>query len=1073
MSVTVVPHLNFAKLAASLEAEWPEEMEFPLARPVVVPSVAFADQLRTWVARRTGVCMGWEFLTSRTLVARALEENDEERWERRNLTWRILPEMERLTEPGGVFAGAAPWPRDQLALAGLLADQFDQYGTSRPEMIRAWIEGKKVVFRRQAGPMAEAESWQRDLFLRLGEVQSHPAIRLLKKKNDAAFLEQLRRQYPRLLVLGTGALDPLLIEVLQVLDGAGVEVSVQVLLPSLAYLGELGRGGWKPGLEEAPDEMELPESHPLLASMGRQSVGSFVLLGRLDENYAGWPEEELSGEEEKGDSLLGRLQRDLRSLRSPQAAQVGDKDLSLRVHSCFGPRREMEGLRDELLRAFEEWPDLHPEEIQIVAPDPTIYAPLVAAVLEPAGLPVRLMEWPAAEGEALTEGLLALLEMTRDGRWTASGLLDLLRLRAVRRALALEDDPRAEETLAGWIETSGLRQGLGREEEGGAVGTWRAAADRLMAGRWLGPDVQQTYPDGSFVLPLHLPFGGEEELLRRFLAWLENLGGLLHGWQQPAPARIWAARLTGAIRSVLAAPGSAQAEDCPALSPHLAFLRAQNCAVNLDAGAILDWLGAETEEAGRRSLMTGRITLARFKQLQNMPCRILAMVGMQQGAFPSLQRVPAWDLRAGMPQVWDRHPAVDDRQLFLDALLAPKDRLIITAANRHVRTGVTEPLSSCVDELLRVLTAMGAEEKNLVVRHRLQPFVADYFPAVGEAMLPPSYDGQAARATARLLEPGAINDPPFYEPGGETMEAGGTELGLGELIRFWKNPARGFLRAQGIGQEEEIEDLSALDQSPLTLDPLEAWQARQQYCEVALRQDGGTRYWPARLQAERLLPPSCLGHQTWEGIGEVCRGMVESMLLLGLEEREMEVRGLGRKGPDSEGMSLRGRVWVDRAGGQLMVWSPGKFEKPAPFMEAWCGALLAAAADHPLPTRIFGPEEDRDGRLLPAVDATTARDQLEILLEGYLLGRQCPLPFAPQVSETMAKCLAEGRPDAEVWNEAAKAWWKEDRGRGVGEGHSEEVRLVWRGSDPMAGGDGVWLDWARRVAGPLLQWRKS
>src|SRR5204862_351120 len=102
------------------------------------------------------------------------------------------------------------------------------------------------------------------------------------------FLESLKRAFPRLIVVGTGALDPLLVRVLQLLGKASCEVQAHLALPSLGYLGELRR--LPPASAQDPEEIEMRDGHPLLVSMGRHAVGSFLLLGELDENYTHWPE---------------------------------------------------------------------------------------------------------------------------------------------------------------------------------------------------------------------------------------------------------------------------------------------------------------------------------------------------------------------------------------------------------------------------------------------------------------------------------------------------------------------------------------------------------------------------------------------------------------------------------------------------------------------------------------------------------------------------------------------------------------------------------------------------------------
>ena len=59
---------------------------------------------------------------------------------------------------------------------------------------------------------------------------------------------------------------------------------------------------------------------------------------------------------------------------------LSNLDASLRVHVCHTRLRELEVLRDALLRARRDLPDLKPSEILVTAPDIHAYAPLIPAV---------------------------------------------------------------------------------------------------------------------------------------------------------------------------------------------------------------------------------------------------------------------------------------------------------------------------------------------------------------------------------------------------------------------------------------------------------------------------------------------------------------------------------------------------------------------------------------------------------------------------------------------------------------------------------------------------------------------
>ncbi|MCC5807891.1 MAG: exodeoxyribonuclease V subunit gamma [Opitutales bacterium] len=1032
----------------------PVRRDAAVRQPVVVPSLAFADQLQRRMADRHGLSMGLEWLTPQEFIHRAVGPGEASPWSQRRLVWHLLPHVADFTEALGV---EDPSPRDRFALAAMLADRLDQYGHYRPEMIARWAAGARGKGQ---------EAWQCDLWRRLRAEtgHAHPAEALMRLREDAAARAAFAERYPKLFVVATGAVDPLLVALLGLLGEAGAEVAVHVLLPSLGYLGDLRRRGGLPAGTTDPELVSGGAGHPLLESMGRNAVGAFVLLGQLDEQYTHWPEAAEETEGDAGASALARLRDDIRALRPPTEAGDGPaEDASVRVHSCFGPRREMEVLRDELLRAFRDLPGLQPDEVHIVTPDLETYAPLVPAVFGNGGdaLPVRLTERTAAGGDPVADAFAALLDMAVSGRFEAAEVMELVQKEVILAALGTEDGA----AVRAWVRDSGLTHGLAGGEAGGTEGprpgTSAFARDRLVAGRWFGAAGTAQYPDGKYVLPVGDPLGGDHALDMRLHDWLLALERTILEWGVPAAAAEWADRMEAACRSLL---GGGE-DTLLAVRRQVEFLRGIDCAESLDAGAVRDWLASEWEDTRRRGGVSGRIAFGRMKQLQNLPCRVLAVVGMQGTAFPAQNRAPVWDLLRADPRVWDRNPRVDDRQLFLDAILTPTDRLILTAGNRNPRTGKTEPFSACVDELLRTLALMGLEAP--VVNHRLQPFVRGYFR--GKDALPQSFDARHAAAAASIHAGGARTGQPFWTEDGDeefhppTLPEPGDGLQVveaKELAAFWKDPAAYFLRALGVSLPREEPADTDYNRPPLALDGLQRWILHDEILRARIERSCPDEYVAQRMRADRGLPPECLGRSVWAAGTASAGPLAEAVLQAYGGEAEWEYKL-------SETISVTGTVGRT-ADGQLLVYRAGELKHARHYFDPWISALLAAACGEPAPMLLLDETKAADPAGLPPIPEEEARACLHDLVCGYFAGRERPLRFAPVTSDCIAKKLATGDEDAAL-AAGQTAWYKEDHGHGGGEGSGAAAQWVWRDADPFVKPQ-EWIHWAGTVALPLREW---
>ena len=1050
---SVFPYTSADKLSEELIPHLSEKRESNPLTPlkVVVPSVHFRDWLQMKLARKFGICMGIEFsmpqdFVTEVFAAAGIKKAGE--WSKRCLEWSVFEHGQNF--PG---VGAAASVRDRFAMARLVADRLDQYGHFRPEMFEAWSQER--AFLQKPDHRAE-ESWQRDLWNNLFEKFGKDPGLLPQRLNNTEATAKLNEAFRAVTVIGSGSLDPLLMETLHVLSASGVGVNIHVILPCLGYLADIRKQNQSgnlalPDSSSDPEDFQLGaevQNNPLLVSMARHAVGAFVLIGENGHQYENWPDPGDLVEESTHNTLLKRIQQAVRANSEYAKGDGLNADESLRIHECYGMRRELEVLRDELLRAFSDIEDLKPEDVLIAVPSLEDYAPLVPAVFHTKEnpLPVRLTELPASEGDEVLEGLLALLDLARGGRGRASEVLDLMQLRAVREALGVGEDEEKVEFLADKFRDSGITQGFAIGDE--QPGDWEFSINRLVAGEFFGPQEPEQSAEGGFQLPVADSMGSNFSELETFLQWLADLRSTLLDWQTAVSPSEWAERLKKAAAALLAGQDARMSE----ADKILRFLSGLAVTTPVDVAVILDWMESETAEANRRASISGATPFGRLKQLHNTPCRVLALVGMQNDNFPSRTKSPSWDLLRAQPKIWDRNARVDERQMFLDAVLAPTERLIITASTQNIRTNKKQPFSTCVDELLAAAQILGVERKALVLEHPLQPFSKKYFKN-GNMLKKPL--GRAPASLAEKIHCAEKTKSPLWS--GEVGEhlADRDEISLEGLVAFWKDPAKAYLKAQGIAVPFDEDDDKELDRAMLSANSLDSWKIKDAMMHALIEGSGNMDLLKANLRADRELPPDSLGEKTWEST----KSDVESIATEVAKEKgrhlelvvDLEVQGRIYK--------ITGSVLLNASADALIAYRAGKIDDAKDFLEPWIKANLANAGGKSLPTLIFDEASNGVPKPKVAILQAEALECLKTLVEGFLQGQCRPLGYAPITSDKLIQSEEK----------AATEWEKEDKGHGGGEGQKDSSRLAWRDRNPFENIDD-WNAWKDAVAQPFKTW---
>ncbi len=1078
----------------------------PLADPVVPEVVAVPTRgVERWLSQRLsqrmgaqpgradGVCANLEFPFPGSLLGRALAgatgvDPGTDPWRPERCVWPLMeiidehagdpvmaPLVQHLRAATPPDLAGRPAPVRRLAMARHVADLFDRYALQRPDLLLGWLEGRDEPVG-GAGPGWQPHLW-RLLRGRIGipgpAERIGPAAERLRA--DPALVDLPER----VSVFGLTRLAASQLELLSAIAGPR-DVHLFLLHPSGALWDRVAAS--VPPLTlpaRAADPTTRLAVHPLLRSWARDAREMQLVVASSAAPAA--RHHPVPPHPSHPERLLQTIQADVRADRRPGAAgrpPIDPADTSLRVYACHGRARQVEVVRDALLHLLQSDPTLEPRHVVIMCPDIDAFAPLIQAVFgvdpaaagsppgrpvedragpgEPPPMRVRLADRSLRQTNPLLSVAAGLLDLA-GSRVTASEVLDLAGRPPVSRRFRF--DPDELSALERWVAGTGIRWGLdprhrrpwGLEQVG--ENTWTAGLDRLAVGMAMADDGCRLY---AATVPFDDVPSSALDLAGRLAEFVGRLGQALDRLAGPQPLGAWIGALDRAVAGLAEAPPGEewQLEQMQRILAETAGSRPSTpdggpgpvLTLEEVRSLLSDRLAGSPTRANFR---TGDLTVCTLVPMRSVPHRVVALVGLDDGAFPRHPHADGDDLLAEDPRVGDRDARSEDRQLLLDALLAARDHVIISYSGRDERTNRPRPPCAPVAELLDVVDAtFGGGDRprardHVVVAHPLQTFDRRNFdPGALGAAGPWSFD-RVSLAGARAMLSRTPARPWLSGPLPRLAEQ---VVQLDRLVAFVQHPARAFLRIRlGLYLTGREDDLA--DGLPLELAPLERWAVGDRLLAsvvsgIPLEQAA------AAEQRRGFLPP---GPVAGAVLADICSDVADLHRVL---------EGGGLLAGDAESLEVR----VELPGPRTIVGTvPGvrastvtqcNYSRLGPKhrLAAWV-RFLALTADRPdggFDAVTIGRGSRREAvavaRLRTAPGPADARrrwalERLAVLLDLYDRGMREPLPLFCRASAAWAQGRSRGEGDDQLIGRVAGEWASSDTV--PGEQEEPEHLEVW------------------------------
>lgn len=850
-------------------------------------------------------------------------------WDLPSLTW-IVDDVLRTENPEYITVrGRAP-----LAAARRVAELFDHYISHRPAMVREWLSPGVEATRRDR-LIRETQQWQVKVFecVVRALTASRSLCALAPEEAQARFADaaKLGMLPSRISVFGVVGLSRAAREYL---DAIARHVDVA------AYVVHGASHNWpalRPSDGETRDEFAarlaaLPErasAHPLHGRWCASSIEQAALLG-VDPTVI--------GDIGNGDgSLLSEMKADIvrdagrpvERLDDQQLTEaLRDGDGSVQVHACYGALRQAEALRDSLLRLMRDTPGLKLRDIAIATADPDQAAPILAAVLDPHSdvvatgalprLPLSVSGSSSESRAPLAEAFFAVIRLA-SSRCSPGEMLEVLAMPHVSRCFGLDSE--ALETIADWVESTGVRHGLDpghrltvSDVPGHVTATtWLDALRRVALGAAVPAPNNEPGPGG--IIPLDSvssgglqTFGALAEFVSRLSILATNLS---------VKEGITVGRWVSTSRSVLVdflAPTDDDIEDLSHLRSALANEEARASANGTSGGATdrgvvypvadlaANLRSALPDEFHSYSTPWESILVTTLEGLAHRPRDVVVVYGANEEMFAG-GSADGDNILANNVEVGEPNYSMTGRQNFLHAMMTAKRALIVTCDGADVSTNKVTPLAVPVREFLEVAAATlrGRRARGghpVLVSHPRQNYHEQNLTAgkvvPGE---PFTFDRAAPFANALVrgrVAVGADSVPRVAEVAPPTMTV---DPSLADVTRAVRNPLEYHLGSVLGVELPPVEDGSGHGDSPidgdgiiaLSLDALAASAEGRDLLETLARNTTGDvaaalDAWKRNRPLTGLLPPGVIGESIVLMVSEEVSSMLE---VLPVEVRDL------------------------------------------------------------------------------------------------------------------------------------------------------------------------------------------
>lgn len=871
--------------------------------------------------------------------------------------------------------------KGRFQFAEQIADVFDLYQVYRPEILKGWEVGKLST-------SDESEIWQSKLWLLL--------------------IEGWRKKYKNTPHRGEAFGE--LIKKLQ-------STSDYTALPSQVFIFGLSQFS-NPFSLLARNLAKKNDVH--FFQLGSESISDQNPLKRLDEE---WGEAKRKLHTQLGSQLSNDSELQAhninRTISSKNLLTSFNSD-SVRIHSCHNSKREVEVLKDELLKVLDENEEFGAEDILVMVPNLEEYAPNILSIFNGDDLPnVPIQVYPVQQDE-LQLALTQLFELL-SSPFKVNAVLEFLEHKLIRNRFEIGEEELLQ--IKKWLHSSSIHWGLLEEDSSYSL---EKGTKSLLAG--FSMEIGELKYLDSFVPSSEVNTSDNAILSAKFSAFVH----LLTSYKKVISSSKSISEWIGLSLNLISDLSSVNAVASSGLQN--TFQRLLDCANLFDSKIKInfefykDWIKDQLSDVKASSSGLGRgVVLSTYIPYRTIPFTCVFMLGMNEGIFPRTSTRPSFDLIDKYPKIGDRIMKEDDVSLFLEILQSTSHHLSISYLGQDQYNDTERLPSILIQKMMDELDIKNPK------KHKLHGFDASYF------LTTTSYSKKRKKLSEIQLHQDLKQSVFFDDSLNFLGELDIKNIEIFDLITFFTHPCK-YILSNCLGISTQYEEALLDDREVFSVKGLNKYvldQIIHKGISSSINKDHIKNY----SLVAGYSPQGLAGDRGFENEYENVNSVFE--LIESVTKNEETSTELNLKINDSH---IRGKVGqiFDR---KRVVTKMAKL-KAKDLVAIWINHLLLVEAEVIDESIIIGKEKEGkpEAYILSKVKEPSAH--IKCLIELYKAGfsGKNQLTFFPETSKAFIDAKLSEKPKDFI-KEAEKKWIGSDFIKGEGADYFNQ--LIWKNESPI------------------------